>query len=152
MFWDEREKKLYINNKECNRCMHCINVMPEALRPGDDRGATILMGAKAPILEGAQLSTVIVPFMKLEPPYDNLKNLIYKVWDYWMENGKNRERLGELIQRIGLNRFIVDVLGLEPLPQHVREPRSNPYIFWKEEEVEGGWTRDVAEFRKRHPV
>jgi len=152
MFWDEGQKKLYINNKECNRCMHCINVMPEALRPGDDRGATILMGAKAPILEGAQLSTVIVPFMKLEPPYENLKNLLYKVFDYWMENGKNRERLGETIQRIGLNRFIVDVLGLEPLPQHVKEPRSNPYIFWKEEEVEGGWTRDLAEFRKRHPV
>jgi sulfite reductase alpha subunit len=152
MFWDEGQEKLYINNKECNRCMHCINVMPEALRPGDDRGATILMGAKAPILEGAQLSTVIVPFMKLEPPYDNLKNLLYKVWDYWMENGKNRERLGETIQRVGLNRFIVDVLGLEPLPQHVREPRSNPYIFWKEEEVEGGWTRDLAEFRKRHPA
>ncbi len=152
MYWDEKEKKLYINNKECNRCMHCINVMPEALRPGTDTGATILMGSKAPILEGAQLSTVIVPFMRLEPPYDNLKELIEKTWDYWMEHGKNRERLGELIQRIGLNRWIVDVLGLKPIPQHVREPRSNPYVFWKEEEVEGGWKRDVAEFRKRHPA
>ncbi|MBX6422388.1 dissimilatory-type sulfite reductase subunit alpha [Thermosulfurimonas sp. F29] len=152
MHWDEKEKKLYINNKECNRCMHCINVMPEALRPGTDTGATILMGAKAPILEGAQLSTVIVPFMRLEPPYDNLKELIEKTWDFWMENGKNRERLGELIQRIGLNRFIVDILGLKPIPQHVREPRANPYVFWKEEEVEGGWDRDVAEFRKRHPA
>ena len=152
MYWNEKEQKLYINNKECNRCMHCINVMPEALRPGTDTGATILMGAKAPILDGAQLSTVIVPFMRLEPPYDNLKELIEKTWDYWMEHGKNRERLGELIQRIGLNRWIVDVLGLKPIPQHIREPRSNPYVFWKEEEVEGGWKRDVAEFRKRHPA
>jgi sulfite reductase alpha subunit len=32
----------------------------------------------------------------------------------------------------------------------VSEPRSNPYIFWKEEEVEGGWTRDINEFRKHH--
>ena len=150
MHWDGKE--LHINNKECVRCMHCINVMPEALRPGTDTGATILMGAKAPILEGAQLSTVIVPFMRLEPPYDNLKELIEKTWDFWMENGKNRERLGELIQRVGLNRFIVDVLGLKPIPQHIREPRSNPYVFWKEEEVEGGWDRDVAEFRKRHPA
>ncbi|OAQ20198.1 dissimilatory-type sulfite reductase subunit alpha [Thermosulfurimonas dismutans] len=150
MHWDG--DKLYINNKECVRCMHCINVMPEALRPGTDTGATILMGAKAPILEGAQLSTVIVPFMRLEPPYDNLKELVEKAWDFWMENGKNRERLGELIQRIGLNRFIVDVLELKPIPQHVREPRANPYVFWKEEEVEGGWQRDVAEFRKRHPA
>jgi len=150
MHWDGN--KLYINNKECNRCMHCINVMPEALRPGTDTGATILMGAKAPILEGAQLSTVIVPFMRLEPPYDNLKELIEKVWDFWMENGKNRERLGELMQRrVGLPTFL-SVMEVEPIPQHVKEPRSNPYVFWKEEEVEGGWKRDVAEFRKRHPA
>jgi sulfite reductase alpha subunit len=32
----------------------------------------------------------------------------------------------------------------------VKEPRSNPYIFWKEDEVEGGWERDVAEYRKHH--
>ncbi|RUM89045.1 MAG: dissimilatory-type sulfite reductase subunit alpha [Thermodesulfatator sp.] len=152
MYWDEKEKKLYINNKECNRCMHCINVMPEALRPGKETGATILMGAKAPILEGAQLSTVIVPFMRMEPPYDTLKELIDKVWDFWMENGKNRERVGEIMQRVGLNRFITDILGLKPIPQHVREPRSNPYVFWKEEEVPGGWERDLAEFRKRHPA
>ena len=36
-------------NRECVRCMHCINVMPKALRPGTERGATILIGAKAPI-------------------------------------------------------------------------------------------------------
>jgi sulfite reductase alpha subunit len=32
----------------------------------------------------------------------------------------------------------------------VKEPRSNPYIFWKEEEVEGGWERDIDEYRKHH--
>jgi sulfite reductase alpha subunit len=46
--------------------MHCINMMPQALRPGTDTGATILIGAKAPILEGAQMSSVIIPFIKME--------------------------------------------------------------------------------------
>ena len=32
MDWDG--KKLSINNRECVHCMHCINVMPKALRPG----------------------------------------------------------------------------------------------------------------------
>ena len=36
--------------------MHCINAMPKALRPGNDRGAAILLGAKAPIMEGALLA------------------------------------------------------------------------------------------------
>jgi len=38
---------------------------------------------KAPILQGALLSTVIVPFMKMEPPYDELKELIAKILDWW---------------------------------------------------------------------
>ena len=41
-----------------------------------DQGACILIGAKAPIVEGALLSSVIVPFMKLEPPYTELIELV----------------------------------------------------------------------------
>ena len=44
--------------------MHCINLMPQALRPGTETGATLLLGSHAPILEGAQMSWVIVPFMR----------------------------------------------------------------------------------------
>jgi sulfite reductase alpha subunit len=148
MYWDG--KKLYINNDECNRCMHCINVMPRALRVGTDTGVCILFGAKAPILEGAQMSTLTIPFMHVEKPYDNVKDIVDKVWDWWMEEGKNRERLGELIQRYGLKKFL-EVLGIPPMPQMIKEPRSNPYVFFKEEEVPGGWKRDINEFRKRHP-
>lgn len=141
--------KLIIDNKECVRCMHCLNVMPQALRIGLDTGASILFGAKAPILEGAQMSTLTVPFMKMEAPYTELKDLVEKVWDWWMEEGKNRERLGELIQRKSMQEFL-RVIELEPNPRMVDEPRSNPYIFWKEEEVEGGWTRDIEAYRKKH--
>ena len=66
-----------------------------------------------------------------------------------MEEGKNRERLGECIQRMGVREFL-EVCGLEPMPQMVNTPRYNPYIFFKEEEVEGGWERDVNDFRTRH--
>ncbi|MGQ9499684.1 MAG: dissimilatory-type sulfite reductase subunit alpha [Dissulfurimicrobium sp.] len=141
--------ELKIDNRECTRCMHCINTMPAALRPGTDTGATILLGAKAPILEGAQLATLAVPFMRMEPPFDEAKELIGKIWDWWMEEGKNRERLGELIQRQSIQELLRRT-GLKPIPQMVKEPRSNPYVFWSAEEVEGGWKRDLAEFRKRH--
>ncbi|MBW2023423.1 MAG: sulfite reductase, dissimilatory-type subunit alpha, partial [Deltaproteobacteria bacterium] len=141
--------KLVIDNKECTRCMHCINVMPQALRPGTDTGVSILFGAKAPILEGAQMSMLTIPFMKVEPPYDNVKELIEKVWDWWMEEGKNRERLGELIQRYGVPKFL-EVIEVPPMPQMVKEPRSNPYIFWKEEDVPGGWQRDIKDYRAKH--
>jgi sulfite reductase alpha subunit len=141
--------KLIIDNKECVRCMHCINTMPRALRIGNDRGLSILVGAKAPILDGAQMGSLLVPFIKAEPPYDEIKEIIENIWDWWMEEGKNRERLGELIKRQGFQKLL-EVTGIKPVPQHVQEPRHNPYIFWKEEEVPGGWQRDIKEFRKLH--
>lgn len=142
-------KELRINDAECTRCMHCINVMPRALRPGKDTGCSILAGAKAPILDGAQMSSMLVPFMKVEEPYDEIKELIENVWDWWMEEGKNRERLGELMKRQGFQKLL-DVTGLKASPYMVQEPRHNPYIFWREEEVPGGFERDLQDFRKRH--
>jgi len=129
--------------------MHCINVMPRALHIGDDRGCSILVGAKAPILDGAQMSTMLVPFVKVEEPYDEIKEVIEAIWDWWMEEGKNRERLGELMKRQGFQKLL-EMTGIQPDARMVAEPRSNPYIFWKEEEVEGGFQRDVNEFRKYH--
>ena len=142
--------KLMIDDKECNRCMHCINVMPQALWPGKETGVSILLGAKAPILEGAQMALLTIPFIKAEPPYDNIKEkVIEPVWDWRMEEGKNRERLGELIQRQGIQKLL-EVLGIPAMPQVVKEPRSNPYIFWKEEDVPGGFERTIEDYRKRH--
>jgi len=142
--------KLAINNRECVRCMHCINVMPRALKIGDERGCSILAGAKAPILDGAQMGTLIVPFIETEAPYTKIKEeVIEPLWDYWMEEGKNRERLGELMKRQGFQKLL-EALNLDPNPRMVSAPRTNPYIFWKEDEVEGGWERDVNEYRKHH--
>jgi sulfite reductase alpha subunit len=129
MEWDG--KNLAIDNKACRKCMHCINAMPKALRPGKDRGATILIGSKAPIVEGALLSSVLVPFIKLEPPYTELIELVDAIHDIWAEEGKNRERVGEFIQRVGLGNFL-EAIGVEPVPAMVAHPRENPYVFYEE--------------------
>lgn len=138
MDWDGKE--LFIDNGSCKHCMHCLNVMPKALRPGKDTGAVVLIGSKAPIIEGALLSSVLVPFMKVEPPYKELKDLIAKIWDLWSEEGKNRERVGEFIQRVGMGNFL-ELIGVEPQPDMVASPRENPYVFYEEyfeEEEEAG--------------
>ena len=122
-------KKLSIDNKNCNHCMHCINLMPQALRPGTDTGCTILIGSHAPILEGAQMSWVIVPFMRMEKPFDELKELVSSITEWWSEHGKNRERIGELIMRMGMRSFL-EATNLPPVPQTVRTPRANPFFFW----------------------
>jgi sulfite reductase alpha subunit len=127
--WDEKAQELRLIPQDCVRCMHCINKMTKALRPGDDKGATILIGGKAPILKGAMLSSVIVPFMKVEPPYTEIKDLLRKIWDWWDENGRPRERVGELIERLGMRTFLKAV-DLKPVPQMIKAPRTNPYVFF----------------------
>jgi len=64
MKWDG--KKLAIANHECVHCMHCINLMPKALSPGKERGAVILIGSKAPIMQAALLSSLSIPFVPAE--------------------------------------------------------------------------------------
>src|SRR5512137_2580172 len=46
--WNEKKSELILRAEDCVRCMHCINKMPKALRPGLEKGATILIGGKAP--------------------------------------------------------------------------------------------------------
>jgi sulfite reductase alpha subunit len=133
MKWDG--KNLAIDNANCVKCMHCINVLNKALAPGKDRGATILLGSKAPIIGGALLSSVMVPFLKIEAPYEDIKELAEAIWDVRGEHGKNRERVGEFIQRVGMGNFL-DQIGLEPIPEMVIQPRTNPYIFFEADEDE----------------
>ncbi|TKJ40801.1 dissimilatory-type sulfite reductase subunit alpha [candidate division LCP-89 bacterium B3_LCP] len=134
MAWDGKE--LSIDNSYCRHCMHCINVMPKALRPGTDTGACILIGSKAPIIEGALLSSVLIPFIKMEPPYQEIKDLVEEIWDLWCEEGKNRERIGEFIQRMGMGNFLEEI-GVEPTAEMVAFPRENPYVFYEEYFEEG---------------
>jgi dissimilatory sulfite reductase alpha subunit len=128
MRWDG--KTLAIENAECVRCMHCINVLPKALSPGNERGAAILVGGKAPIVQGALLASVLVPFLEITPPFHDIKELCNAIWDVWGEHGRNRERVGEFIERIGLGNFL-EQIGLEPRPEMVMHPRTNPYIFFE---------------------
>ncbi|OGO01132.1 MAG: sulfite reductase, dissimilatory-type subunit alpha [Chloroflexi bacterium RBG_13_52_14] len=119
---------------DCVRCMHCINLMPKAIRPGVDTGATILVGAKAPVIHGAVLSSVLIPFVKVQPPYTEIKQLWEKIVEWWDENGKARERLAELIDRMGMPAFL-KAIDVEPCPQMIYTPRANPYYFWDTAEV-----------------
>lgn len=142
--YDEDTKEFAIDNENCVRCMHCINKLPKALRIGKDTGATILIGGKATIVQSAFLSWVLVPFMKLnkEDGYAELKDLFERIWDWWDEHAKVRERVGELIYRKGMRTFLKDI-GLEPKPQMVKHPRANPYFFWWPEELDQSGSVDA---------
>lgn len=128
---------LSVDNKNCVRCMHCINVMTKALSPGNDKGVTILIGGKRTLKIGDLMGTVIVPFMKLETDedYEELVDLAQRVVDFFAENALEHERVGEMIERIGLVNFL-EGIGVAVDPNMISQPRTNSYIRtdgWDEE-------------------
>jgi len=128
---------LAVDNKSCVRCMHCLNVMNKALSPGDDRGASILVGGKRTLKIGDLMGTVVVPFMKLETDedFEKIEELAGNMIDFFAENALEHERTGEMIERIGLVNFLEGV-GLEVEPNMIASPRSNSYVRmdgWDEE-------------------
>ncbi|HCP34913.1 MAG TPA: dissimilatory-type sulfite reductase subunit alpha [Deltaproteobacteria bacterium] len=124
-----KDGELEIDNKNCVRCMHCLNVMPKALSPGKDRGISLLLGGKNVLKVGTMGGTMIVPFMKMETDEDieEFIELMDNVIEWWDDNGFDHERLGETMERVGLKTFL-DEIGVEPSVDMVEHPRQNPYF------------------------
>jgi len=138
---------LTVDNHNCVRCMHCLNVMPMALSPGDDKGVSVLLGGKRTLKIGDQFGTVIVPFLKLESDedYERLVEIAENTIDFFAENALEHERVGEMIERIGLVNFL-EGIELEVDPNMVAHPRTSSYVrmdTWDEEAAK--WFQRKAE-------
>ncbi len=128
---------LDVDNQSCVRCMHCINVMTKALSPGDDRGASILVGGKRSLKIGDQFGSMIIPFMKLDTDedFEKLEELGETIIEFFAENALEHERIGETIDRIGLPSFL-EGMGIEIDPNMLSHPRTNSFVRtdnWDEE-------------------
>ena len=136
-----------VDNRNCVRCMHCLNVLPKALGVGEDRGVTILIGGKRTLKIGDLMGTVVVPFMKLrtEEDFEKIVEMAEEIVDFWAENGLEHERTGEMIERIGLVNFL-EGIGIDVNPNMVSSPRQSSYVRmdgWDEAAVE--WFEKKAE-------
>ncbi len=155
----EGDNSLTIDNKNCVKCMHCLNATsplsakynggkPEAiLATGDDKGVTICMGGKRTLKIGDLFGTVVVPFMKLETEddYEAIEELAGEVIDFFAENALEHERTGEMIERIGIVNFM-EGIGLDVNPNMVDSPRYMSYVRmdkWDEEATK--WFENKAE-------
>ena len=141
------DDEFVVDNRNCVRCMHCLNVMPKALSPGDDKGITLLIGGKRTLKIGDLMGTVIIPFMKLESDddYERLVEIATETIDFFAENALEHERTGEMIERIGLVNFL-EGIGIEVDPNMISNPREISYIrmdTWDEEAEK--WNERQAE-------
>lgn len=133
-----------INNQDCVRCMHCINVMTGALAPGKDKGASVLVGGKSHLKIGGLMGTVVIPFIKLdtEEEVEKLVDFAQRTIDFFAENALEHERTGEMIERIGLANFL-DAMEVDVDPAMISSPRMNPYVRTD------GWDDEVAKIKAK---
>jgi sulfite reductase alpha subunit len=133
-----------IDNQDCVRCMHCINVMTGALAPGKDSGASILVGGKSHLKIGGLMGTVVIPFMKLDTEEDveKLVDFGQRHIDFFAENALEHERSGEMIERIGMANYL-EAMELEVDPAMINSPRMNPYVRTD------GWDDEVAKIKAK---
>jgi sulfite reductase alpha subunit len=120
---------LDVDNKSCVRCMHCMNVMTKALAPGDDKGASILIGGKRSLKVGDMMGIMMIPFIKLDTDedYEKLLEFARTLIDFFAENALEHERIGECIDRIGLPAFL-EAMGINPDPNMIIHPRTSSYV------------------------
>ena len=135
---------LDVDNRNCVRCMHCINVMTKALKPGDDKGITLLIGGKRTLKIGDTFGTVIVPFMKMDTDedYEKIREIAANTIDFWAENGLEHERCGEMIERIGLVNFL-EGIGIDVDPNMITQPRTSSYVRLDE------WDQEAEKWKNR---
>jgi dissimilatory sulfite reductase alpha subunit len=133
-----------IDNQDCVRCMHCINVMTGALAPGKDKGASVLVGGKSHLKIGGLMGTVVMPFIKLDTEEDREKlvDFAQRTIDFFAENALEHERTGEMIERIGLANFL-DAMEIDVDPAMISSPRMNPYVRTD------GWDDEVAKIKAK---
>jgi sulfite reductase alpha subunit len=118
--------------------------MTGALGPGNDKGATILVGGHSHLKIGATMGTVIIPFMDLkkDEDYEQLVELAGTIIDFFAENALEHERTGEMIERIGLTNFL-EGIGVDVDANMVNNPRMNPYVRTD------GWDEEVAKINAK---
>ncbi len=141
------DNTLDVDNRNCVRCMHCINVMTRALSPGDDHGITLLIGGKRTLKIGDTMGTVIIPFMKLETDeeYARLVEIAEDTIDFFAENALEHERTGEMIERIGLVNFL-EGIGIDVDPNMISAPRAGSYVRMDDWDLEAEkWNKRKAE-------
>ncbi|MCR6628652.1 MAG: dissimilatory-type sulfite reductase subunit alpha [Magnetospirillum sp.] len=137
---------LAVDNKSCVRCMHCINVLTKALKPGKERGCTVLIGGKRTLKIGDLMGTVVTAFqpLKTDEDYEALLDLARRVMDFFIDNALEHERTGEMIERIGLVNFL-EGIGVDLDPNMINHPRTNSYVRTDT------WDEEAQKWRDRHP-
>jgi sulfite reductase alpha subunit len=118
-----RNHRLEVDEKDCTQCMECIRLSKGAIMPGEKKRLLVYVGGKLRGKKGPFSSKLLAVLDSEEQVF----NLLEKIVNVYADNAARKERLGDLIIRIGMRRY-TQLMDLEVKPSQVSELRTN--IFY----------------------
>jgi sulfite reductase alpha subunit len=113
---------LDIVSEDCVQCMECIKAFPGTLLPGRKKKFKILVGGK---LRGKKGPLTAKTFTYLDTE-EQVFACIDKIITVYTDNAARKERLGDLISRIGMKDFL-ELMNEKADPKQVKELRTNVF-------------------------
>lgn len=97
-------KKVTFNEELCVKCGECVRTCKLGAVEAKEKGAEIFVGGR--FGRGMSIGTSLGKIFK----EDEIVNVVDKIMDYYKREGKHRERICNVMDRIGTEKFIQEVL------------------------------------------
>ncbi|MFP3255645.1 MAG: hypothetical protein RXP30_04365 [Thermoplasmata archaeon] len=131
--------ELNIEGDLCTQCMKCVKLSKGSILPGEKKKYLLYVGGKLRGKKGPFTAKLVE---KMDDPYQAF-DIIERIINVYIENAARKERLGDMIFRIGMKNFL-DLIEKEEKPYHIKDLRTN--IFYKVSEEEK--TKMLEELKK----
>ncbi len=118
-----------IKGEDCIQCMECVKRGHGAFMPGKSKKINVTIGGKLRGKKGPLASKLLTRLDTLDESMD----IIEKIVDVFQDHAARKERLGDLLMRIGMKGFI-DLMKMEAKPLMVSDLRTNVFYAVSEEE------------------
>lgn len=128
---DRNDGGISIKGEDCIQCMRCLRKAEGAISPGKDKQFLIYVGGKLRGKKGPLASKLLARVDTLE----DAMNLLEKIVEAFSDHAGRKERIGDLIFRLGMMGFM-DLLKMDPKPLNIKDLRTNIFYPVNEEERE----------------
>lgn len=126
---DRDGESISIREDDCMQCMMCLRKGEGSIRTGREKEYLIYVGGKLRGKRGPLSSKLLTRVDTVEEAMD----WIEKIVDVFQEHAARKERMGDLIFRIGLEEFL-KLLDMKPESLNVKELRTNVFYSVTPEE------------------
>lgn len=120
-----------IKDDDCIQCMECVKKGHGAFMPGKTKKINISVGGKLRGKKGPLSAKLLARVDNLDQSMD----MVEKIVDVFQEHAARKERLGDLLFRIGMKGFL-DLMGMDAKALMVKDLRTNIFYGVTEDERE----------------